>query len=198
MLNSNLNNNNILTLKNKDQFFIIDYSPKNVNEKINFSLQPNEIINVYIYIIANNCKKHYEIICNHKHSSKFNIYIKALTNNKANVLMNVKNLVKQNIANVKINQDIQGITFDDESRINVTPSMLIGNNKIIANHSINIGNINPDALFYLMSRGLNKQKAIEILIKSMFNDLNVNSSKQHLNIYNNVLKQVNELIHYEK
>jgi Fe-S cluster assembly scaffold protein SufB len=201
MCNTNLNNiidisrtKKELILKNQNKFFIIDNEPQNTDQKIKIIIDSNKQINVFLYILCNSKNKQYSLICKHNPSSQCNIFIKALVNNAGQVKINVKNIVDKNINNVKINQDIQGLTFDDNSKIIITPSMLIDNNKIIANHSVSIGNLNPDAIFYLMSRGLSKNQATTKLIESMFNDLYIEDSKKHVDVYNKTLLQVNKLI----
>ena len=42
--------------------------------------------------------------------------------------------------------------------------MFIDTKNVIANHSASIGTINDDYLFYLMSKGLEKEKAIKLVI----------------------------------
>lgn len=202
MFNKNLNpiidiskiNKSLLNLKDAHNFFIIDHLVHDGYKKININLKKNKQINVYLYIICNAKNKQYEITCNHKQSSQCNIFIKTLVNTKGNVKVNIKNIVDKNINNVKINQDVQGLIFDANSKINVTPSMLIDNNKIVANHSVNIGSLNPESLFYLMSKGLTKSQATIKLTEGMFKDLYIEQSMEHLKVYNNMIKQVNNLL----
>ena len=194
------NDNQALTLKNENLHYVLDYSSSSINKKINIVLEVNKSVTIFIYILCNASQKEYEIRCEHKQGSQCNIIIKTLVNNRGTVKLNISNIVNQNISYCKINQDIQGITFDNDSKIVVTPSILASNNKIVANHAVNIGNVNPDALFYLRSRGLSKSEATIKLIQSMFEDLHIESYKIHLNAYNNILQHVDKLfkINYEK
>lgn len=188
------NKNNNLVLKNKDAFFIIDDTKQNVNKKISVVLNRNQNINIFLYVLCNNENKNYSFACHHQNSSQCNLNIKTFVNHKGTIKFDIKNEVNKNISNVKINQDIVGLLFDDGSKISVTPSMLIDNNRIIANHSVNIGNINPETLFYLMSRGLTKNQATIKLIESMFSNLYIEGSQPHISAYNNILLEINKLI----
>jgi Fe-S cluster assembly scaffold protein SufB len=199
MLNTNLIDiskvkTNTLILKNQCMFYIVDVENKDIDKQITIDLKENQTINVYLYTLCKAKNKQYKIKCIHKKNSRCNICIKALVNNCGNVKLNIENKVSKNISNVLINQDIQGITFDNDSKIIATPSMIISNNKIIANHSVSIGNLNPESLFYLTSRGLTSQQATIKLIESMFDKLHIEGSNDYLKIYDNLIQQANNLI----
>ena len=56
------------------------------------------------------------------------------------------------------------ILLDKESRSDTVPDNIILNNSSILNHEATVSKIDKDKLFYLMSRGINEEKAKELLI----------------------------------
>jgi Fe-S cluster assembly scaffold protein SufB len=72
------------------------------------------------------------------------------------------------------------------------PMMLCHEEDVTGNHAESTGKINEDKLFYLMSRGMNKQEAKKLIIKSNFtniiNEINDEDNKEE------VIKLIDKLI----
>ncbi|GHU35405.1 hypothetical protein FACS1894166_13680 [Bacilli bacterium] len=77
---------------------------------------------------------------------------------------------------------MEGVLLDNVSTIKVLPSMIVDTNSIKASHTVNIGNINPDQLFYLMSRGISQHDATIILLESMFSQIRETQNTIYLDI----------------
>lgn len=58
------------------------------------------------------------------------------------------------------------LLLGENSRAIVDPQLEIESNDIKAGHSATIGRVDEGQLFYLMSRGLNRKKAIELVIEA--------------------------------
>lgn len=56
--------------------------------------------------------------------------------------------------------------MDDESYIECIPELLVSSHDVIANHNNSIGSVNPDELFYLLTKGIQFHRAMEILRES--------------------------------
>ena len=71
-------------------------------------------------------------------------------------------------------KDIKGSICNQENRIinindgksTICPNLLIDSYDVVSSHAAYIGKFSDDVLFYLMSRGINKKKAYELLILS--------------------------------
>lgn len=63
-------------------------------------------------------------------------------------------------------EDIKALTNKNNS-VKIMPNLLVKTNSVIANHNATISNINEQELFYLGSKGINKENAIK-LIKNGF------------------------------
>lgn len=93
---------------------------------------------------------------------------KAISFSKGIINFNTIGSIKNGIKNCNCNQLTRGIILDNDASIKATPILLIDEFDVKAYHGATIGNINDDDLFYLMSRGLNKQEAFNLIINGLF------------------------------
>jgi len=62
------------------------------------------------------------------------------------------------------------LLLGSEARANVVPQLEIESNEVKAGHAASVGQIDEDQLFYLMSRGLNRQEAVELVVEAFLNE----------------------------
>ena len=58
-----------------------------------------------------------------------------------------------------------------DSEFNTKPELEIYADDVKCSHGSTSGNIDHDALFYLMTRGIKEKEAIKIIIKGFLNDV---------------------------
>jgi Fe-S cluster assembly scaffold protein SufB len=145
------------------------FTRRNVSKTLNINLKQNEESTTILYIIANNCSVKIKINFVQKSNSIAYILCSCIANNKSKIDVSFSNKVDKTSTNCVVKQQVNGIILDNESSITALPSLLIGNNNIKADHEVNIGGINKENLFYLMSRGIKEQDARKILINQLFN-----------------------------
>lgn len=92
---------------------------------------------------------------------KNNVVTNALASSKIKVISSVKKGNK----NCIINQDSKIISLNDTNKNSVEPILLIDEYEVEAKHSCFIGKFNEDEMFYLMSKGLNKREACNLLLE---------------------------------
>ena len=68
--------------------------------------------------------------------------------------------------------------INDNAEFNSKPELEIYADDVKCTHGSTSGNIDEDSLYYLMSRGLNREDSIKLLIKGFLNDI-VESIKSH-------------------
>ena len=76
----------------------------------------------------------------------------------------VTSIVYQGIKGCTLNQNNRIITMNDQ-KCNIEPILLIEEEDVVANHSAHIGQFDKEQLFYIMSRGIREDKALQLLIK---------------------------------
>ncbi len=162
--NNNINVNNQYTIYGK---IVVNkfYSNKNVYEKININLmRENAKIEYYF---SNIClfEENYQININHLCKNT-----NSIISNKAVALNNSK--INYEI-NSNVSKDMNGSVLDQATRIitfgecdaKVLPNMYIDLEDVIAKHGSVIGTIKDEMIFYLMSRGINYNEALKLIIK---------------------------------
>ncbi|MDR3249929.1 MAG: SufD family Fe-S cluster assembly protein [Mycoplasmataceae bacterium] len=143
---------------------------KNNNENLvlNKVAKTNAEFELVLNVKAINCQKNIDINFTHEQNSKIIIKINCISSKNGSIKINVLNNVEKNIKKCFIDQQINGLILTNNSSIHVEPKMFIKNNKIIASHAVNIGRINLDKMFYLLSRNIPYEKAVNMLKKEIF------------------------------
>lgn len=185
-----IKNNSALNLycqENSILYFFDDLN-KNINVNIKIKCSDDIICRAYYYCL--NKSKQKEIHINFKHGNNNNTLVNFVTigANKSNTRIDIQMHADKENKNVIANQQINAILFD-KSNCLVMPTMFIDTNLIKASHSVNIGYLNQDELFYLMSRKLNKQQATNMLISGLFSDIHNCENKQYTKTLMNNLKE---------
>lgn len=108
------------------------------------------------------------LVYHNKKNTISNITNKAVNILNGNITFNVTGIVYNGNNDCTINQNNRIINLNDK-KCTINPVLLIDENDVEANHSALIGKFNDSELFYLMSRGINKEKALNLLIKGFLN-----------------------------
>lgn len=80
------------------------------------------------------------------------------------ITFNVTGLVYNDMTDCELNQNNKIVTFNDNKCV-ITPKLLVDENDVVANHSALIGKFDDEEIFYLQSRGIDKNSAITLLTK---------------------------------
>ncbi|QHX36886.1 SufD family Fe-S cluster assembly protein [Spiroplasma sp. BIUS-1] len=179
----------ILFLPSKDE------TKKEFN--INFNLNKNARLDLKISNIANyDCDDNFTINLNEENTSiefynatiinkdiKKNSLIKSV-HNARNSYSNIKTYevlkdtskgfircvsdIKKGSNQAEAHQELRLLVLDKQAKADSDPVLLIDENDIVASHANAIGMLDPDQVFYLLSRGLNKLQAQELIINGYF------------------------------
>lgn len=109
-------------------------------------------------------KEKYDIRIDHNFSfTNSNVYNNGITLDDASITFNVTSYAPKGSFKSKINQDSKIITLNKENNNCINPILLIDEYDTEARHAAFIGNFKESELFYLMSRGLNREDASKLL-----------------------------------
>jgi Fe-S cluster assembly scaffold protein SufB len=136
---------------------------QNILKNIDFSFSQEYVF----YIIANKNKKHVTLNLTQLSNTSLKITINCICLNDGKVSIKLTNSITNKNIDCKISQEINGLIINDGS-IDALPILKIKNNKVNASHSINIGGINKNELFYLLTKGIDKNNATAIIIDKLF------------------------------
>lgn len=185
---TNLSKPETISLKNnqKANIYIVANGAENCNKELEVILQSKAEANLYVLVIGNANQKFFNFKFNHiGNNAKSNIYVKALASHKALIKIDCNSKIKEGSHKNEVSQTIDGLIFDNESQIQALPCLDIDTDDITAKHTVNIGQIDPEIIFYLNTKGLSNLQAYQFLIDSFINDLtpyllthNVNISRE--------------------
>lgn len=151
------------------------FSNRSNNENIVFDLNSKGARIDYNFSNICICDEKYHIVINHNNLntvSNINNRSIAMDNSKLNFVIdsNVSKYMNKSI----LNQNTRIITFGD-SDCSIMPNMYIDCDDVEARHGSTIGIVNRDNIFYLMSRGINYNESLKLIIKG-FLFSNISSS----------------------
>ncbi len=199
-LDINKDSNLEINVNSDNKLIIIgtsNYSVKiNVNDNCQLivnSLNKNNSVNVNITLNKNS-----SVIYNHSvvasNDSINNFNIEHLSNDSTSILNNnginrgnnklfftINGVIPKNLLNINCNQSSKILNYNvGDSKI--IPNLIIDSNDIIANHAAYIGEINEEELFYLQSRGLEKNSIEKLMYKgTMLGKMELDKEKEEFN-----------------
>lgn len=171
-----------------------------VTFNLNVELEENATFTLY-NIITSDCNNKYNVKCDLKekhasfdslnvvlcgnnanyesfidiyHLDKYtssNLETYAISKDFAKIKLDNNATIKKGCAKSIAHQKAKGLTLSKKSSISALPNLFIDEYDVTANHAASIGSLNPDDLFYLMSRGLTKEEASKIIIMGFINPL---------------------------
>ena len=145
---------------------LVSYSSLGLDIKINLNKEDSKVY-VYNSVVANK-KEIYNIRVNHNAlKTDSNIYNNGITKDLGTIVFNVTSYVPKKSILSSVNQDSKIITLNEVNDNEINPVLLIDEYDSEARHAAFIGNFNKTQLFYLMSRGLSKKEASNLLINGL-------------------------------
>ncbi len=188
-----LNNSQTVDLEsnNSVDVFVVLNNKESIKKTVKVILRNNNKVNIYCLILGDRSLKEINLNLVHKGDNSIsNIYVKALANHASNIKVNCFSSASKKTSKNEINQMIDGLMFDDKSTIKALPCLDINIDNVIAKHTVNVGQIDPEIIFYLNSKGLSKTQAYQFLIDSFISNL-----KPYVKKYNvNILEDINKIM----
>lgn len=177
--------------------------------RTNYSIDNNSRVNVFKFNNIDSIKEHF--ICNlngigasinynlktisiKPENYDFLIYHNACNTNSdintngvsikdGSILFNVSSFIPSNITGCVASQDNRIINLNDNYSI-IKPNLYIDCDDVVANHSAWVGSFNESELFYLQSRGINRDDATKLLLTGF---LTSNLSSNMIDYINSVI-----------
>ncbi len=93
-----------------------------------------------------------------------NEHYKGIMDNNSNGVFNGKIFVRRKAQKTNAFQSNNNILLSDEAKINTKPQLEIWADDVKCSHGCTVGQLDKEAIFYLQSRGISKEKAISMLL----------------------------------
>ena len=90
-----------------------------------------------------------------------NVY--TVSNDKGKIVIEATGDIKKQIKDNDMLENIRILNLNNEENV-IIPNLLVSSEEVMVNHNATMSNINEDYLFYLMSKGLSKEKASKLII----------------------------------
>ncbi|MFA7300764.1 MAG: SufD family Fe-S cluster assembly protein [Candidatus Shapirobacteria bacterium] len=110
-----------------------------------------------------------EVMIYDKNNLEGETEIRAVVEDGGNLILKGKILIQKDAVGANAFLRFKVLLLGLTSRAEVDPELEILTNDVKASHAASVGQVDSEQLFYLMSRGFNKQKAIELIVESFLN-----------------------------
>ncbi len=113
-----------------------------------------------------------------KRNSISNEHYKGIMDGNSNGVFNGKIFVWKEAQKSNAFQSNNNILLSDKAKINTKPQLEIWADDVKCSHGCTTGQLDENAIFYLQSRGIKREKAISILIKAFFSEITEKIDKE--------------------
>ena len=176
--NCDVNNTMIVSVNNKDinkkievlkgvslNEILVDLGNNESNISMNIDLN-GEHIDCYnrVASIASGVVKNYDIKVNHNTgNSKSKLDNHGVATKDGELYFKATGSIVKNGMKSSMLQNNKIILFDEESKGEIKPLLLIDNNDVSASHAAAVGKVDDNQIFYLCSRGINEAEAKKMI-----------------------------------
>ena len=112
------------------------------------------------------------IIVNHNSAqTQSSQFVKSILFDTSTGVFNGRTVVHENAQKITAQQTNKNILLSKKAKMNANPQLEIYADDVKCSHGSTTGQIDEDALFYLQSRGINKQDAMELMVAGFANEV---------------------------
>lgn len=147
--------------------FTFSYSGALVRNNLNIKLKEKNCYSNMYGFYALREKSHVDNHTTVDHideNSISNEHYKGIMDNNSNGVFNGKILVRKKAQKTNAFQSNNNILLSDEAKINTKPQLEIWADDVKCSHGCTVGQLDKEAIFYLQSRGISREKAISMLL----------------------------------
>ena len=138
---------------------------KEIKELLIFNLNGEKAkVNYILKTISKDEEKYDLMVYHNAKNTESNIINNGVNIKDGSIKFNVSGFTPNGIKGCTLNQNNRIINLNN-NKCTIKPNLFIDENDVIANHSAHIGKCNEEEMFYLMSRGINKKEAENLIIK---------------------------------
>jgi Fe-S cluster assembly protein SufD len=124
--------------------------------------------NSHIYGIAfGDGKQHFDHHTLHHHqasASYSNIDFKVVLKDKANSAYTGKIMIDKDTVNCEAYQENRNLLMNKGAKAETIPELEILTDQVRCSHGATVGQVDPEQIFYLTSRGFNRQEALKVIV----------------------------------
>lgn len=169
---------------------LFDLSKHDSNIKIYVDAEENTETNIYIASSTINDKKIFNVeVINNGRNGHSKVKMYGVNKGSGTMKFLGSTTIEFGAKKSDVRQDGRIINFSNSSDSEVSPKLFIKENDVKASHGAVVGSIPNSSLFYLMSRGISRKDAIDLLARGSFltfvdllsSEVVINAVKKELN-----------------
>ncbi|RPG64374.1 MAG: Fe-S cluster assembly protein SufD [Flammeovirgaceae bacterium TMED290] len=155
-------------------FFTVSFSGSIVRNNLNICLYDKSCYTNMYGFYAMNDKS---LIDNHTsvdhvdENSLSNEHYKGIMGGRSNGVFNGKIFVRKKAQKTNAFQSNNNIILSDKSKVNTKPQLEIWADDVKCSHGCTVGQMDDDAIFYLMSRGISRKDSISLLLSAFSSEI---------------------------
>ena len=184
-------------IKTNTSFIFLSLSKNDIDKKITFNIGKNVTTKIYLLDLIETRHHNFHVILNNATNCQSYLFAKLFAGKAGNTCLDVVANVKRNCENVTTDQEIKGFLLSKDAKIIAIPSLVVDTNKIKASHSLNIGYLNKDSIFYLQTKGFDYTQAVNTIIESEISILKNNfyiNKKRKVDAYEQMKLEINKIL----
>ncbi len=118
-----------------------------------------------------------------------------VTLDKGKLSLHAIGKIEKNGANSETHQASRVLNFNATERASVFPQLFIDNNEVKASHAESSGQVDPDQLYYLQSRGLSPEESISLIVKGYLSSIleNIKNDEIKERLMESIERKVDEV-----
>lgn len=148
-----------ININDNKELIIYDFNTHNKKSKIKVK-QGNNTKLTYNHTFKVSGEYTFDYVANISgNNNTNNINISGVSN--GHVTFNVDGCVEDSTKDNELNENIKILTL--KGRAYISPMLHVSALNVLANHNTAISNVNPDYLFYLMSKGIDEESATKLI-----------------------------------
>lgn len=202
-MNSNFHFNSINVVQNKNStstFHTYSFTGKIIRNNLNIKLLDR---NCYTNMFGFYAVKNKSLVDNHtsvdhiNENSISNEHYKGVIGEGSNAVFNGKIFVRQKAQKTNAFQSNNNILLSDNAKVNTKPQLEIWADDVKCSHGCTVGQLDEEALFYLMSRGINRKDSISLLLSAFSSEITEKIEDENIRSFYQevILNELEELNH---
>ena len=118
-----------------------------------------------------------------------------VTLDKGTLSLHAVGRIEKDAANSETHQTTRVLNFNATERASVFPQLFIDNNDVKASHAESSGQVDPEQLYYLKSRGLSGDEAISLIVKGYLSSIleNIKNEAIRESLLSSIERKVDEV-----
>ena len=125
----------------------------------------------FYHTVAHQVADHHSVIHHHAPHCQSSEHYRGILDDQSKAIFNGKIVIDKDAQKTSTQQLNKNILLSSKAEIDTKPELEIYANDVKAKHGATVGQLDDQALFYLMARGIEKSEAMQLLLSGFSNEV---------------------------